>query len=411
MTAFAAPAPSMAPPPRLLLLLVIVLTGLGDLSTQIYVPVLPTIASRFGVDKEAVQHTLTAFVLAFGLGQLVWGPLSDRFGRRRVLMSGLALYLAGCAACFLAGSTWSLTAARFAQGAGAAAAIVLARAITRDAWGAKAGPVMMLGTLVIGVCVMVSPLLGSMLATLPTGWQTAFIFLFALATVVLAYVWLGFEETHHARDPQAVHVPRLLSSYRELMGDRQYASFALALAFTYGALFAFISSAPLYVVGKLGHTPGEYGMFFFLIVTGLCVGVLAARPLSQRWGFARTLRIGLGLSLASAVFALTLALTDATTLASLLLPQLGLTLGAGLVIPSAVAGAVMPQAHRSGLAAGLLGFLQMLGGALFGYLAVRFYAGTPVAMLGIQVGALALALGTALAVGSRPAQAGLRAVS
>lgn len=401
MSTLTAPVLPAAPPPRLLLLLVIVLTGLGDLSTQIYVPSLPAIATSFGVGKETVQHTLTAFILAFGLGQLVWGPLSDRFGRRIVLVTGLLLYLAASVACYLADSTQSLIGARFAQGAGASAAIVLARAITRDAWGAKAGPVMMLGTLAIGLCVMVSPLLGSVLATLPAGWQGSFIFLFALASVVLAYVWFGYRETHHARDPHAIHPLRLLSNYRALLGDRHYVGFALVLAFTYGGLFAFISSAPLYVVGQLGLSPREYGLCFLVVVAGLCAGVVVARSVSQRWGFARTLRIGISLCLASALAALALALGSRSTLTSLLLPQLPLTFGAGLIIPSAIAGAVIPQAQRSGLAAGLLGFLQMLGGALFGYLAVRFYAGTPISMLSIQVGALALAAGTFMLLHAR----------
>lgn len=401
MTTLAASAPNAAPPSRLLLLLVIVLTGLGDLSTQIYVPSLPAIANSFGVGKEAVQHTLTAFVLAFGLGQLVWGPLSDRFGRRGVLMTGLLVYLAGSAACYFAESTETLTAARFAQGAGASAAIVLARAITRDAWGAKAGPVMMLGTLAIGLCVMVSPLLGSVLASLPAGWQGAFVFLFVFASVVLAGVWFGFRETHHARDPHAIHVLRLLSNYRALVRDRRYLGFALVLAFTYGALFAFISSAPLYVVGRMGLSPREYGFFFFVIVAGLCAGVVAARSMSRHGDFGRTLQIGLGLSLAAALVALMLAWAAGPTLLGLLLPQLPLTFGAGLVIPSAVAGAVIPQGQRSGLAAGLLGFLQMVGGALFGYLAVRLYAGTPIPMLAIQVGGLAFAAVT-LVLAHRP---------
>ena len=396
MRTLTAPAMPLAPPSRLLLLLVIVLTGLGDLTTQIYVPSLPAIAADFGVGKEAVQHTLTAFVLAFGLGQLVWGPLSDRFGRRIVLLSGLLLYLAASIACYLADSTGSLIGARFAQGAGASAAIVLARAITRDAWGARAGPVMMLGTLAIGLCVMVSPLLGSVLASFPAGWQGSFVFLFVLASVVLAYVWFGYRETHHARDPHAIHPLRLISNYRALLRDRGYVGFALVLAFTYGGLFAFISSAPLYFVGEMGLSPQAYGLCFLVVVAGLCAGVVVARFMSQRRGFAATLRIGIGLCLASALAALALAWATGPTLASLLLPQLPVTFGAGLVIPSAIAGAVIPQGQRAGLAAGLLGCLQMIGGALFGYLAVRFYAGTPTAMLAIQVGALALAAATAV---------------
>ena len=389
-----APMPSTASPTSLLLVLIIVLTGLGDLSMQIYVPSLPAVAAGFGVGKEAVQHTLTAFVLAFGLGQLVWGPLSDRFGRRIVLVAGLLLYLAACIAGYLADSVQALIAARFAQGGGASAAIVLARAITRDAWGAKAGPVMMLGTLVIGLCVMVSPLLGSVLATLPAGWQGSFVFLAVLASLILGYVWLGFAETHHARDPHALHPLRLASNYRALLGDRHYLGFGLALAFTYGSLFAFISGAPLYLVGERGLSPRGYGLFFLVVVAGLCAGVVVARSAAQRIGLARTLRTGIALCLASALVALALAWDPEPTLANLLLPQLPLTFGAGLVIPSAIAGGVIPQGQRSGLAAGLLGFLQMVGGALFGFLAVRFYAGTPVPMHAMQVGALALAAAT-----------------
>lgn len=381
-----------AGPTRLTLLLVIVLMGLGDLSAQIYAPSLPAIATSFGASKEAVQQTLTAFVLAFGLGQLIWGPLSDRFGRRGVLMIGLLVYLAASAACYLADSTEHLTIARLAQGAGASAAIVLARAITRDVWGTKAGPVMMLGSLAIGLSVMVSPLLGSLLGSFAAGWQGAFVFLVAAGGVVLAYVWLRFDETHHARDPHAIHLARLVANYRQLLGDRQYLGFALALAFTYGALFAFASIGPLYFVGRVGLSPHDYGLLFLVIVAGLCAGIAAARSLSQRLGFARTLRLGLALCLASALAALALAWAAQPGLLMLLVPQLPLTFGAGLIIPSAVAGAVIPQAHRSGLAAGLLGFLQMAGGAACGYVAVRCYAGTPIPMLAIQVGSLALAM-------------------
>jgi DHA1 family bicyclomycin/chloramphenicol resistance-like MFS transporter len=381
-------------PSRMLLVLVIVLTGLGDLSTQIYVPSLPAIALNFGVGKDMVQHTLSAFILAYGLGQLVYGPLSDRFGRRFVLLTGLLIYLAATLACWQANSAEALIAARFAQGAGASAALVLARAITRDVWGAKAAPVLALATLAIAVCTMLSPLLGGTLSTLTPGWRTSFIFLVGLGITVIVLVGFGYQETHHSRDPHAIHPRRLLSNYGALLRDRSYMGFALVLAFTYGSLFVFISGAPLYIIGQLGLSPREYGLCFCAVVSGLCAGMVAARFVSPRWGIPKTLTIGLSLCLMAAVGALVISLTAHPSLATLLLPQLPLTFGAGLIMPNAVAGAVIPQGQRAGLAAGLIGFLQMVGGTVFGYLSVRSYAGSPTSMLIVQVGALALALGT-----------------
>lgn len=377
-------------PTRLLLALVVILTALGEVSTQIYVPSLPAIAASFGTGKEVVQHTLTAFVIAFGLGQLVYGPLSDAFGRRRVLLAGLLLYLAATAACYLAESPQALIAARFMQGAGASAALVLARAITRDVWGVNAAPVMTLSTLALGLSVMLAPLVGGTLAALPTGWRTSFLFLLCVAGAVTALVWFGFRETHHERDPLAMRPKQLLTNYGELLRDRSYISFVLVLALTYGSLFAFISSAPLYIVGQMGLSSREYGLCFSAVASGLCAGMFTARLQLPRWGIVRTVWIGIAACLLAALSAL--ALSSHPSLVSLLLPQLPLTFGAGLIIPATVAGAVIPQGRRAGLAAGLIGFLQMLGGALCGYLAVRFYAGSPVSMLVIQVIALTLAL-------------------
>lgn len=389
-TLSASPGTLASQPTRVLLALVIVLTALGEMSTQIYTPSIPSIAASFAVGKETVQHTLTAFILAFGLGQLVYGPLSDRYGRRQVLLTGLGLYLFATVACYLAESAQALIAARFMQGAGASAALVLARAITRDVWGAKAAPILALATLALALSIMLSPLIGGVLAAQPLGWRSSFLFLFGLGSAVMALAWFGYQETHHERDPHAMRPKQLLSNYSELLRDRSYIGFALVLAFTYGSLLAFVSSAPLYVVGQLGLSPREYGLCFAAVVSGLSSGMFAARFVSPRWGIARTVWIGIVLCLLSALCGL--ALTGQSSIFSLLLPQLPLTFGAGLIIPNTVAGAVIPQGRRAGLASGLIGFLQMLGGALFGYLAVRFYAGSPTAMLAIQVIALTLAL-------------------
>lgn len=380
-------------PSRALVGFVILLTGLGELSTQIYAPSLSALASDFGVGTVAVQATLSAFIVAYGCGQLVYGPLSDRFGRRPVLMAGLAVYLAATLACLAASSIEALIAARALQGGGASAALVLARAITRDVWGREAAPIIAVSTLAIAVSTVVSPLAGGLLALTPLGWRASFVLLLLLGLAVLAALLLGYRETHLTPDRDAIRPARLAANYAGLFRDAGYMGHVLTLMLAYGALFSFISGAPLVAVGSMGLAPWQYGAGFGLVVSGLCLGMLAARMVTGRLGLVRIMALGAALMLSAMVVALAVALSGPLGPAGLLLPQLPLTIGAGLVLPNAVAGAVMPQGMRAGLASGLLGFLQMAGGAAFGILVARLFDGTALPMLAVQlaaVGAMAL---------------------
>jgi DHA1 family bicyclomycin/chloramphenicol resistance-like MFS transporter len=274
----------------------------------------------------------------------------------------------------------------------------------------KAVPIMTMSTLFLSVCTALSPALGGVLTASSFGWQASFAFLLLVGVALLLLVLLAGRETNTNQDPDALRPGRLLSNYVGLLCDRNYMRFTLLVGMTYGALFTFISTGPLFFIGKVGLTPREYGLCFGGVVVGMCLGMLSARFVAPRLGLVRTLWVGIALSVAGVL--LSLLLSGLPTLWTMLAPQLLLTFGAGLILPNAVAGAVIPQATRAGLAAGLIGFMQMAGGALFGVIAVRLFDGSLPSILFTQLAAVLVGLASFYLLGpraqraSRPAKRG-----
>ncbi len=372
----------MARPGRLLLILLILVLSLGETATQLMLPILPEAAQFFGTQASGMQITLTLYVAILGLGQLIAGPLSDRWGRKPVLLLGLTLYLlGGLGACF-AGSLESLVWARMLQGLGASAGVVLARAITRDLWGKEAGSVLALSLFGMMMILMGAPLLGGLLAGL-AGWRSVFALgaglgLFALLGVISLYRE-SLPLTLRRRSGPLV----LLKSYRELLQNRRFLAFLAALGFTYGVLFVFISGSAFVLIGSYGLSRAQYGYLSSSVLLGLVFGTLLASRLVKVWGPRRLVRFGTGFVLSGVSLSLLGALSG--SLALVLLPQLWVTFGAGLVLPAAVAGGVMPFPERAGLASGLLGAAQMGFAMLFGLLLGFLQDGSALSWLWVQL--------------------------
>lgn len=375
-----APAPS-----RSLLFLLVALTALGEVSTQLIIPGLGAIEHALQAPQGSALMALSAFVAAFGLGQLLFGPLSDRIGRRPVLIGGLALYVVATLAMLLVTDIQQFIAVRVLQGLGACAALVLARTVVRDVWKAEAGPALALTMIGMLYAIVVAPIAGGLLIKL-LGWRAPIALALVIGSLVLLLALLFFRESNHHLDPRAAHWRTLGGQYLDLLKGRQYRAYAVALACTYGAMFAVIAGSSAVFINLLGFSSLEYGLNFGLIVSMLIVGSTYTRRNIQRLGPQRIVAMGVTMVAVGGVAALAIYLVFGLSVVGLDIPIALVTLGGGLVLPGSVTGAVMPNAHRAGLAAGLMGFAQMFGATCSGLLLSQLRDGSAAPMIIIQAG-------------------------
>lgn len=375
------------------------LVAFGPISTDLYLPALPTLSRVFGAEVATVQLTLSVFLVGFALAQLVCGPLSDRFGRRPVLLGGLGLYVAGSVVCALAGSIEQLIAARLLQALGACCGPVLGRAVVRDIHGPeKAARMFAYMGMAMALAPAVGPILGGILV-LWWSWRATFVLLAILGVLMLGVVWAFLAETNHRRDPEALRFGHLLANYRRLLGNPSYRGYTLCLAFTFSGMFAFISGSSFVLIDRVGVSPVAYGLDFGFVVLGYILGSFTSGRLTMRLGVDRMIAAGtVAINLAGAL-GFGLALAGFASVPSVVGPMMLFMYGGGLVLPNAMAGAIGPFPRMAGVASALLGFIQMLLAALFGAVIGHLHDQSPLPMMtGIFIAALATALCWRLAV-------------
>ncbi len=338
------------------------LAASGTLATNILLPSLPGIAHAVGVSSAQVTAAITIFLAIFALGQLVVGPVSDRFGRRAPVMVGLAIFFAGSVWCALANDLPTLLAGRVVQAAGACATSVLSRAIARDLFeGERLARVLTFVMVAMAAAPGFSPLVGGALDHF-FGWRSAFAFVAIFAAVTsIAYSFV-FGETHYgisaAFDPLAI-----AGSYWSLSTDRRFVVPAATVSFVLGALFAMFSALPRVLIEGLGFTPLQLGLFFAgTVMIVFSAGIIATKIVS-RVGLDRSICVGLVLACVGGGMVLLFATTDGR-----FLPFLAgicvFLLGMGMVNPLCSAQALSPFGNRAGAASALLGFWQMTAAAL-----------------------------------------------
>lgn len=378
--------PAAAGAPALVALLAGLL-AITPLSIDMPLPALPQLARALGTTAARAQLVVSAFLAGFATGQLAYGPLSDRLGRRRVLLGGIALYLAGGLACLAAPSIEWLVAARVAQGLGACAGPVMVRAVVRDLHeGARAARVLSLTAMGSSLAPMLAPVIGGVVL-LRADWRAIFAVLVLVGTALLAGVYRLLPETNVDRDPSAVHPGRLLANYLAIASHRTFARYVLTLGAGSVGLFAYISGSPFVLMSLHGLAPHLFGLAFAAVAMGQLSGAVVSARLTVRLGIDTTVRTGLACYLAGgAALALLLAL-GVRHVAAVVAPMAVFMLGNGMVMPNCQAGAVLPFRRMAGAASALAGFVQMGIGAMTGLALARLHDGTARPMTLMVLGA------------------------
>lgn len=337
------------------------LLGLQPVITDLYLPALPLLARDLAAPMSAVQLTMSALILAFGLSQLVWGPLSDRFGRRPILLSSLVLLVLASVGATLAAQIGWLIAWRVAQGASMAAAVVCARAMVRDLYEPHQGArVMSLGLSGLGVLAIAAPLIGGVLA-MAGGWRASLGAVTGFACIVLLYVWRALPETLAMPNLRALHAPSLARNARQVLAHPGFRAWAALTAATYGGLFTVLAGSAFVYMAALGLTPAQYGMTMASGSLAYLIGTFFCRRWLLRLGLVSTVRRGAWFSLAGGLGMLACSLAPAWASLPLVLASHWLFFfGHGIHQPCGQTGAVGPFPQMAGLASALAGCLLAL---------------------------------------------------
>jgi DHA1 family bicyclomycin/chloramphenicol resistance-like MFS transporter len=343
------------------------LAATGTLATNILLPSLPQMAASLHVSTAEVTASITVFLAVFALGQLVVGPISDRYGRRWPVLTGFAVFFAGSIWCGLADDLPSLLAGRVVQAAGACSTSVLSRAIARDLFsGAALGRAMALIMIAMAAAPGFSPLLGGALDHY-FGWRSEFAFIAIFAAIGAVAYGAVLGETHRStRIP--LNPLAIAKNYLGLVADRRFLVPAATVSLIMGGLFAMFSAAPRVLIEGLQFTPIQLGLFFAgTVMIVFAAGMLATR-LGPRFGLDRSIRGGLAVAAIGSIAILLVSIFTPTFLPFLAAMAVFL-LGMGIVNPLGTAQALSPFGDKAGAASALLGFWQMMAAAIGVYLA------------------------------------------
>ncbi len=353
--------------PSLLIAVVLtLLTGFGPMSTDVYLPSLPTLVTAFDTDIATVQLTLSVFLVGFAVAQLVYGPVSDRFGRRPAILAGVAIFTAASVACALATSVEMLILCRFLQALGACCGPVLGRAVVRDLYGPeRSARILAYMSMSMALAPAIGPMIGGVLQQ-EFGWQATFWLLVGFGALMLASVLGLLGESNRHRDPLATSPARLVRNYASLLRHRRYIGYVAIVACSYSAIFTFISGSSFVLSGMLGLSPPVYGACFGVVCIGYICGTFGSGRLTLRLGINRMIAAGTLVMLAGAAVMAGLAAAGVFTVWAVVGPFFVVMIGVGLTLPNAIAGAIAPFPAMAGTASALMGFLQMTLAALVG---------------------------------------------
>jgi DHA1 family bicyclomycin/chloramphenicol resistance-like MFS transporter len=370
--------------------LLVAMTSLGPFTMQIIVPSLPAMARDLGASIATIQLTITLYLAAVAAGQLLYGPLSDRFGRRPLLMGGIALYALASLAAALSEGVLGLVVARTLQAVGACAGVVLTRAVVRDVWprDEAAG---VLGYIGMGMTIapMLSPLIGSLLEQ-AFDWRAAMLACLAFAIPLAAVCWRRLPETLPAPQPLP-GIGAMLGAYRTVWSVPAFRAYALVAACCTAVFFAFLGGASFVVVQGMGYSPVTFAIAFALVSVTFALGNGIAGRFTARVGTLRMMELGTAICAGGALLTLLLVIALPPHIMSFFGPMALVAMGNGMTQPSGIAGALSARPQLAGTASSLVGALQMGMGAAVSFVTglVEFGGGFGTALIMAVCGAAA----------------------
>jgi len=357
------------------------LAAVGPFAIDMYIPALPTIAGDLHATTAATQMTLMAFFIAFGVCQIIYGPLSDMVGRKPPLYFGLTLFIAGSIGCSLSSSIESLIAFRILQGIGGSAVMVIPRAIIRDLYtGIEATKLMSLVMLVLSVSPILAPLAGSALIV-PFGWRAVFVAVSIVAVLAFILMITSLPETRPASRRLNASLGTAFAGFNQLLRHGQFLGLTFIGGFGMSSFFTFLASSSFIYIDHFGLTPTQYSLAFSINAVAFIGASQFAASLGTRYGMARVVRwaVSVFAFFAITLFALTLAGID--SLAMIIVLLFLANGGLGLVIPTTMVLALEEHGPIAGMASALGGTLQMVFGAIMIVIVSLFFDGTALPMV------------------------------
>ncbi len=340
--------------------LLIALTAVAPLAVDMFLPSMPTMAEEFDVPSSTIQLAVTLFLLSFAASQLVYGPASDRFGRRPVLMVGLALFTAGGLIALVAPSAEVLIVGRVVQGYGGGAGPAIGRAIVLDVFGReRAGRVLAYMTIATPLAPAIAPIIGGVLEEL-FDWRAVFVTLVGLGVFLLVAYRALIPETNRQRDPAATAMGKMSRNYGELFRSRAFVAYSLVTGLMFSGQLVFISGSSFVLIDELGLSAAFFGLGFGFVAVGIMLGAGLSSRLIGRWRDTNVVLLGAVVAASGGGVMAALAWAGVANEWAVLLPMFVAAGGFGIARPPAMAGALIPFPQMAGLASAVLGFAQMI---------------------------------------------------
>ena len=363
-------------PPALIVLTLALLLGIQPITTDLYLPALPGLTQELGASMAQAQLTLTALLLAFGVSQLFWGPLSDRFGRRPILLLGTAAYVLASIGSAFSPTMDVLIVWRTLQGVAMGAGVMCARAIVRDLYApAQGASVMSKGLSGLGVIACLSAPLGGLL-TAWFNWHAALLALSIFGALSLGLIALRFQETISRKNPQALQIGTLARTWLVIVRNPTFLAFTALTTFAYSGLFTFLAASSFVFIQVLGLSTTQFGLVMFANSFVYLLGTFLCRRLLVRWGVRRAVAIAGALTLCGGVVMAGLSLAGIQSVWAIELPFFLFMLGHGIHNPCGQSGAVGPFPQAAGAASALNGFIAMVSAFATGQLLGAHMDGT-----------------------------------
>ena len=355
--------------PGTLLVLMLILVIIGSFAHDSYLPSFPAISKYFHTSETTVKFTITVYLLSSSLSQLFYGPLSDQHGRRKILLIGITIFLAGSLLCAVAPSVIILIFGRFVQGTGIGAVTALFRAIMRDCFhGRELAKLSSYTGTVSTLVVPLAPIIGGYLQQ-NFGWRANFIAILIYASCVFFCLQRWLPETNHNLNPTATRLTNIASNFRLILANRMFLAFLAYSTLAYSGLIVYIVISPFLYQNVLGLSPVQYGWLSIFIAPCLALGAFLNSRYVTQFGITRMIDVGNYLMFGSSSVMLLLALLGYFNIWVILVPMMFFVFGAGFVFSNAFAGAFEAFPTIAGSAAALYGCLQILGSSFASVLA------------------------------------------